>query len=377
MGNISNRFYVTALEDGTTLHGNLVSDKSLVQSWNGNSAVPNWTTASEQPTIHLTLLSGNTQVEPSNTYKWYYNGGEIVFDGNNQSTSANGVPAGVFLKTTVTIGQLSMPALKIIGNLASSNNVDIDTIEFRGQYIINGTGVDFSCNIQVRISTINAAGYLGVINFHNGIGDITSAGQTITLYGVLYGGESGEQVPGFKTKWYLNEEPTGHGGDTYDGHTNAFRVSEADVVDHATVRCEFYDTTETELLYTAYASIDDMQDPEFMYIQYAGNNGNAASLHKNESATFQIWVGTRDDPSVLGGTGNPKFKTIKVKLLDGDGNTITDSGLATNIPDADSNGWRTLPMSGGKGSISPHYDTVAAYGKNITGIVVADTSSQG
>jgi hypothetical protein len=297
-----------------------------------------------------------------------------VFDGNNQSTADNGVPAGVFLKTTEAIGQLSMPALKIIGNLASSNNVDIDTIEFRGQYIINGTGVDFACNIQVRISTVNAAGYLGVINFHNGIGDITSAGQTLVLYGVLYGGGSGQPVPSYKTKWYLNEEPDGHGGDTYDGHTNAFRVNEADVVDHATVRCEFYNGQ--ELLYTAYASIDDMQDPQFMYIQYAGSNGNAASLRKNESVTFQIWVGTRDDPSVLGGE-TPEFNTIKVKLLDGKGDTITDPlrhSQEDYIPDADSNGWRILPMSAGKASVKVWYDYASDYGKNITGIVMASTA---
>ena len=58
MSQISNRFYVTALDDGTTLHGNLASTKPLSQAWNGSSAVPNWTQASEQPVIYLTLLSG-------------------------------------------------------------------------------------------------------------------------------------------------------------------------------------------------------------------------------------------------------------------------------------------------------------------------------
>ena len=75
MGNISNRFYVTALEDGTTLHGNLVADKSLTQAWNGTSAVPDWTVVANQPTIYLTLLSGATAVQPSaDSVQWYYNG---------------------------------------------------------------------------------------------------------------------------------------------------------------------------------------------------------------------------------------------------------------------------------------------------------------
>ena len=117
-----------------------------------------------------------------------------------------------------------------------------------------------------------------------------------------------------------------------------------------------------------------MQDPEFMYIQYNGNNGNAASLRKDETASFKIWVGKRDDAAVLGGTSTPTYSIIKVQLLNGGGSVIMTTGLATNIPDPDANGWRTLPMSGGKGSITPHYNTVNGNGKNITGIVIAYTS---
>ena len=368
MSQISNRFYVTALEDGTTLHGNLVSDKSLTQAWNGSAAVPSWENTSDSPTIYLTLLSGATLVVPS-TYKWYYNGTQVATDSTASSDAR-------FLKTTksVTYGSQTetMPALKIIKNLANTTNVDVDTITFEGEYTINGSGVSFSATAQIRISAITANGNLGVINFHNGISDITQVGQTITLYGVLYGGSTGTEVAGYTTKWYLNESSTGTNGSTYDGHANAFRVTESQVVDHATVRCEFYKGS--DLMYTAYASIDDMQDPEYMYIQYNGNNGNAASLRKGDTATFQIWVGTREDPSVLGGASTPKYSTIKVKLLNGSGNTITATGLPTGIPDPDSQGWRTLTMSGGKATITPHYDTVNGNGKNITGIVIAYTS---
>jgi hypothetical protein len=113
-----------------------------------------------------------------------------------------------------------------------------------------------------------------------------------------------------------------------------------------------------------------------MYVQYNGNNGNAASLRQGETASFQIWVGTRTDPTPIGGTTNPTYGTIKVKLLDGDGQVITASGLATNIPDAAADGYRTLPMSGGKATITPHYDTVNGVGKkNLTGIILAETSN--
>lgn len=364
MSQISNRFYVTALEDGTTIHGNLASDRALTQAWNGTTAVPNWTDTNEQPTIYLTLLSGATLVAPASGYKWYYNGTEISdSDSRFQKTT----------KSVTYVGQtVTMPALKIVANLASSSNVDVDMITFKGSYVINGYGIEFACDAQVRISAITANGKLGVINFVNGVSDITEAGQVITMYGMLYNAD-GQAANGVTTKWYLNDSSTPTIGQTISDYTNAYQVGESQVVDHATIRCEFYDAS-NNLLYTSYAGIDDMQDPEFMYIQYNGNNGNAASLRKDETVSFQIWVGKRDDASVLGGTSTPTYSIIKVQLLNGGGSVIMTTGLATNIPDPDANGWRTLPMSGGKGSITPHYDTVNGNGKNITGIVIAYTS---
>lgn len=365
MSSISNRFYITALEDGTTLHGNLAVEGSLSQAWNGQTAVPDWTIAANQPTIYLTLLSGGTLVQPSNDFKWLYNGAEITSSDTR------------FQKTTksVTYGSttLAMPALKIVANLASSANVDVDLITFEGNYIIDGTGISFTATAQIRISTISTGSSLGVINFHNGISDITTKGQSVIAYGMLYNPD-GTADSTVTTKWYLNDSTTPTAGTTIQGHTNAYQVTETQVVDHATIRCEFYKGS--TLLYTAYASVDDMQDPEFMYVQYNGNNGNAASLRKNETASFQIWVGTRTDPTPIGGTQTPTYDIIKVKLLDGDGQVITESGLATNIPDAAADGYRTLPMSGGKATITPHYDTVNGVGKkNLTGIILASTSN--
>lgn len=374
MSQISNRFYVTALDDGTTLHGNLSSTKPLSQAWNGSSAIPNWTIASEQPIIYLTLLSGGDLVEPASGFKWYYNGVEI----SNSDTR--------FEKTTYAVSYggttKNMPALRIKANLANSSNVDVDMIRFAGTYIISGSGIDFSCDAQIRISAITANGNIGVINFVNGISNITDAGQTITMYGIVYN-SSGGAINNVTTKWYLNNSQTpvqGRsitvGGTTYN---NAFQVAENEVVDHATIRCEFYDA-QNNLLDTAYASVDDMQDPEFMYIQYNGANGNAVSLRKNESVTFNIWVGRREDPSVIGGTATPTYNSYKVQLLDGDGKLMGGSGdsgrsvIGSGIPDADSDGYRTLPMSAGIATIAIPYSVAssATYGKkNLTGIVFA------
>lgn len=378
MSAISNRFYITALEDGTTLHGNLAVEGSLSQAWNGQAAVPDWTKAANQPLIYLTLLSGGTLVAPSNDFKWLYNGVEIADSDTRFQKTTKVVTYG----TGASQQSVTMPALKIVANLASSANVDVDLITFEGNYIINGTGISFTATAQIRISVITSGSSLGVINFLNGISDITAKGQKVTAYGVLYNPDGTSDETATST-WFINNvqfDPNVHtssrlttvtvGGKTF----SALELGEGDVVDHAIIQCNF--SKGGTLKYAAYAAVDDMQDPEFMYVQYNGNNGNAASLRKGETASFQIWVGTRTDPTPIGGTANPTYSIIKVKLLDGDGQVITASGLATNIPDAASDGYRTLPMSGGKATITPHYNTVNGVGKkNLTGIILAETSN--
>lgn len=363
MSNISNHFFLNVIDDGTTLHGNLSSEIPLAQAWNGASAVPDWTVSTNQPLIYLTLLNGKNLVAPTTT-TWYYNGVDVSSDSRFEITTRN---------VTYNGTTLAMPALRIVSNLASSANKDIDVITLEGTYEIDGNGIDFTATAQIRISGIEANGYIGLINFVNGISDITDKGQVITMYGRLYDPD-GQSDSSVTTKWYLNDSTTGTNGasKTVDSTTyaNAYQVEEEDVVDHATIRCEFY--KDGNIVYTAYASVDDMQDPEFMYIQYNGNNGNAASLRKGDSATFEIWVGTRDDASVLGGTTNPTYPNFKIQLLDGSGSVITAD--IPGLPTADSNGWRSFTHSEGKISLTLVYDIVNTYGKNMTGIVVAYTS---
>lgn len=373
MSGISNRLYLTALEDGTTLHANLACDKSLTQAWNGTTASPNWTIAAQQPTIYLTLLSGGAIVQPEAGYKWYYNDGRAESEITDQSTKFQ------ITQKQIRYGgvQYTVPALKIIDNLADSANVDIDTIIFKGSYNAGGSSLAFSCSIQVRISSMNGQGYVPTIDFLNGVSDITEAGQTVTMEGVIYDGETGQSVSGVTTSWYLNDVSiAGVSG------TNTCIVSESQVTDHATVRCEFFDSSSNKLG-TAFAYIDDMQDPEYMYIQYNGNNGNAASLRNGDTATFQIWVGTREDPTVRTVGGVYEYQYIYIMLLDGDGNIATNSGLTVGIPDvANPNleagqagyGYRQLTMSAGKATFTPDYSTVVKLKKNMTGIIMAYTS---
>lgn len=394
MGNIGNRFFVTALDDGTTLHGNLSVDGSLSQAWNeaSGAAVPSWATSgttgtTSQPTIMLTLLSGSTYIgtdsSSPNGYiseaKWYYNDNgtdsEILFSSTSTTiTFSGGSVTGYldtnmgqkFLKTTKTLNGVTVPALRIVQNLASSSNVDLDTITFKGKYN-SGSGIlDFNASAQIRISRVTSGGYVGVITFANGVSDITTTPQTISMTAALYDSASAT-VSSFKTAWFLN-------GQSFRAlnATNTVSVTDSQIVDNAVVQCDFYvtkDGTDT-LVYSAYVSIDDMTDNEFMYIQYAGANGNAASLRKGQSVTFSIWVGKTNDATV-----DQTYGYFQVQLLNGNGSVIT--GSVGTLPADVGNGWRNLTVDGTthKAGLTISYDIVNTYNKNITGILRASTSA--
>lgn len=382
MSRISNRFFVTALEDGSTLHGNLSVDGSASQAWNGTSAVPDWTVAAKQPTIYLTLLNGTTYVQPESNFQWLYNGVQITFD---PTTGKSITPkANVFQKTTYTVGQKTMPALKIIGNLAFDENVDNDTITFNGNYSVGtNTPLSFSATTLIRITKIAAGGYVGMLSFLNGVADITEKNQQIKIYANLFGGNDGGAVDSFTTDWYVNdtkipsaEYPNTH-TQTITVDTKQYQglvLDERDVVDNAIVRCEF--SVNNVLKYTTYVNVDDMQDPEFMYIQFNGANANSASLRKDESVKFYIWVGKREDP-----TRDAAYTSFKVKFLDSNGDIIDGdiSSFNTGADTADANGWRDLPVEGSGENVGKAYVTIPylmanAFGKNITGILLAQTT---
>jgi len=180
--------------------------------------------------------------------------------------------------------------------------------------------------------------------------------------------------------WYINGTAfsaasfpnSSIGNELIDGtYFPVLRVSELDVTDYATIRCDFIQ--ENEVKCSAYVGIDDMQDPEFMYIQFNGANGNAASLRKGQSVTFDIFVGKRDDATI-----DTAYSVFKVLLLNSDGNEISDNDLGGTIPNTESNvsNWRIISnRRSNMATIEIPYTVVKTYGKNLTGIVLASTSA--
>lgn len=365
MSKISNRFFVTAIDDGITLHGSLSSDKTLTQAWTGSTVTPDWTKEENQPTIYLTLYSGSNTAISNNVkdnYQWYNDGQPITFDSDGISDD------GIFKKTTKN----NMPALKIIGNMRSNvNTVDTNTITLVGQYDAGSNSLlDFSASIQTRISVMNQGGYIGVLEYENGISNITNENSEVKIIARLYG--SGESTAiaasNYKVLWYVNDELKTGSSDTINKYYY-LKISNSQITDNAIVRAEFKGNSD-ELLYTAFTSVDDLTDPEYMYIQYNGENGQSATLRKDEEVTFDIWVGKMDDPNTIS-----NYRDFKIKLLDSNGQFYNDNIDGINNADKDDDYWRPLDTGtiavGRKASITITYDTVNLLGKSLTGIIMA------
>ena len=386
MSTISNKFFIQVLEEGSSLHGQLLCTKSLVQSYKDGTCIPDWaSTASARPLVYLSLQNGATDTTPDSGYSWSYNGTVITFSTTQTSQTIGGTTYygfastnfnGVFFKTGTTSTNASplsgMPALGIIGNLASSSNVDIDVIRFDGSKTLSTNPIPFACMLNVTITQWTSGGYLGILNFPNG-NVITEAGQTLQCSAILYNDSGEVTLSASDYEWYYEGESTRQG----TGQT--FTIQEGDVTDYAILRCDFYmtiDGTRT-LVYSAFGSIDDQQDPEYMWIKYNGANGNSASLRAGESVVFSICVGTQEDD-----TPNTDWTTFHVKFLDSEGNivTATSSQSYTVANDSafhespDSNGYRTLSVSGGVATAKVYYDD-AFYlcKKGLTAVVIANT----
>lgn len=377
MSTISNRFFVTALDDGTTLHGGLASTKPLVQAWNGNAPEPNWTDESKRPIIYLTLYKGADQASWNNSdIYWNYNNISLSFGANGLSIN----PSGLFQMTTYN----DMPALKIMKNIATSDAVTTSTITAFGYYNLDNAQMPFSASIQLRTTTITGSkGFLGLIYCVDGKSVLTSKTDSVTLYGKLYSGSNGELLAGdYSVNWYINDtliestnQSSTHIGNEVEGFPT-LTVKADTITDNAIVKAEF--VHQSSVVYTDYLSVDDLADPEYMYIQYNGENGNGASLRRGEAVEFSIWVGTLDSAAI-----DTSFSNFYVRILDSAGAQY--NGSLSGIPSVVSNtvnpsknalGYRALSKdSSNKATLTVSYDNVVTCGGNLTGYVLAETAN--
>lgn len=388
MTSVSNRFYVEAIDDGSTLHGQLLSTKALTQAWTGSAAVPNWKVAGNQPTVYVDLMSGTSKVTPDAGGKWYYNNAEIEWE--DTSATARSTDGRFQKVNNYPTSANPTAAIKIIDNIASNSNVNTDSLTYTGSYTLGGSPIGFSVSTFIRITGVSSAGIFGFIEFV-GSNIVTEKNQVVTMYARLFGADGNEIVATqtgspFSTTWKMNNASIGAGGDvTVNGQTyyNAKQVSESQITDNSIIECDFsyvttIDGTSTTLTYTTFENVDDQTDLEQMYIQYNGGNDISATLKKGgQPITWNIWIGTQDDPRV-----DTSWNAFYVKLLDSDGNVVhnTITGIPSEITDPSDEhyGWRKLTWDGSAAHITITYDIVHdsnTFKNYLTGIVLAETSN--
>lgn len=408
MPQVSNRFFVTAIQDGQVASGYLRSDRSLQQFYDRDTATcaPDWSVVMSggvDTGIHpiitaYTRLGGTIQAPQTN--KWYWNGQEIQFSGNNSTNftyTKDGTTYPLFIKGVNAQG---LPTLKINGNLAGWNavdpqtvNIDQDIISNQGTMEAGGDSLDYAMDIVVRLSQLVATnGYWGDISYDgNSVitsPDITSDAGKVKLLPSLYLGTTAQAAADFSVKWYIEGVGDTVADYTAAGYANPTRfatkksgtqdamsltLTADDVIDNVTVRCDFYDSSDN-LKCSAYIEVDDAQDDDEMQITHPGGQSNA-NLRKTESVTFTIWMSSRTDVTQV----KTAYNRFRLKLLSSAGAVITGqiSGLT---PDA--NGFADITknnvtvvgttVAAKAGQVTISFDIAHNNGDSISGVIVAD-----
>ena len=384
MSRISNKFFITAIEDGSTIRGVLNSNKSLSQAWNGTNATPTWDVYTG-PVLSLSVTKNGQLLDNVNNLQWYYNG-EAIFQ--NDGTTIKPKYDGIFEKEGAM-------GLRIISDLANADNTDLDIIKVTGTVEANGSQIPFSASREIKIRTISAdgLGYFGQIEFMGGINNFTSGVESIVAIGKLYqnGSSNYMRASDYTVDWYVNETKVSNSdasavtpriakANESDGLSGIY-ITPSDITDIGSIKAEF--KVGKEIVFTDYAVVDDMIDPEFLWIfnevrksgsqisTETNTNGGVLSLRAGQEVVFTMWVGKSYDSTQK----DTSYNTFYLLLLDSKGAPTTLNDVNLEQAPADLPNYRKLPYDNGVASVTIGFDTVTSAGGSMTGVILAQSSN--
>lgn len=366
---ISNKFTVSILEDGSQYTGALVSNNALTQAWNGTSAIPDWSTdVSSRPLIYMLLNYGGQAQSidlTTSTFTWTYNNVTLAF--NSQPVSPQETPLryacvttgyeSIFELTSYTSGGVTVPALRVIGNLAGLDpdgsgglplNSDSDSIGFTVQIPLEG-GRSFTVHdvIVVTITTISSSSMFGVLEATKMY--LTSQDETTTITARLYEANgSAVSVPWYSRFFYFKNGVWTVEDRDSGASPHTLTISGSEFVDYETVTVEFRteqpptDVTQSapDPVWTAVIGIDDLQDDDVMMITSALSNssdfggatfgpGADATMTSSQWIRFGMYMVKKEDIT----TPKATFPFFYVQLLDFKGDELPGSTPATTYID--------------------------------------------
>lgn len=343
MNNVSGSFFVEMLVDGDSAQGNIRSTKPLAQMYNPGTSkcIPDWTVASNQPVIYPVIRSGNEntiKAVVSGSEKWYYNNVEVTFSSEGLSNYPDPV-VGKLQKATYHNGSVNVPALKIVGNLASNANMDADTIRMDGQIEASGHNLSFSSEISLAISEYSDSAYNGFVYATNG-GIIDEESETVTLTTELYKGGDVVDPTNYTVQW--RKLPA-----TTNFSTSKTLILGVDDIDSKNLFiCEFI--IGGEIVANFIQEVSDETDPYFIHVSWTGKTKIAST-----DGTLKGTINVRK----VGSTHDESGFTFETKMTGTNGAAFTPA---------------TAPTS--SGIIELEYADVQKAGGNITGYITATKS---
>lgn len=343
MSNASGAFWVGMVIDGDKVDGNLRATTPLMQLFqkDTNDCIPDWTVAANQPIIYPVMRSqneGTVKGIVTNSEKWYYNGVEIVFNSSNVAT-VPAVIAGKVQRVSYNNGTLNVPSLKIIGNLASNDNVDSDIIRMTGDIEASGHNITFDIFIGLDIAEFTESGYTGFLSVTNG-GIIDEEGETIKVTPSLYKGGS-KMTSGYSVKWLKPPYST------IFSTAGTVTLGRDDIDSRLNLMCQF--VVDGAVVDTRIITLSDEIDPYFVSCEYQGTTMLEAT-GANSSVIFTYKVKKMGTGAVVSGY------TFTTTLTGARGQVVTP----------------TVPPTASGCTI--RYEDVKNAGGNLTGNVTATKS---
>ena len=238
MSNVSGLTTIKYVKQGDTLTCALRSTFPLKQFiTNGTNAItPSF--ATNNPCIYPVIRSSltATRIAPLATgVVWSYNGTVIGFDGSGLSTAMGALAAGTFKAEWKTIDGFSVPTLTILKDIASTSNIDPDTIMFQAT-VNTGFKTNVTASIEVGIEQTDGEAFLAYITVNNGgVIDDNVATLTATAH-LLIGGT--EKTSGVTYEWFKMVVTAGADGWQSIGKTTqSFTLAASDINSSEIYKC--------------------------------------------------------------------------------------------------------------------------------------------
>lgn len=265
MSYTSGHITLTAISDGDQVSLSLQSTVPLLQYLKAgtDSVSPDWTDVNEQPIVFPRAKSQNMGTRltfVAGSEKWTYNDVAIVFDSNGLSSNK------MFQKISYSDGGVSVPALRIVNNMASVTNTNNAVIGFSGT-VISDENIDMSTTGDVRIEETVGDPYDGFISVTDG-GIIDDDTDSIVCTAELRKGGA-KVLTGVTYRW-SKQSATGWVIVSSDsGVPHRLTVREGDIDTEAAYRCEFIVEGEVVAVYTR--NLSDETDAFVVVVSVTGS----------------------------------------------------------------------------------------------------------